>query len=447
MKGLFVLLLFFFAMSPLLKAQETLSFPVEKYVLENGLTVLLYKDATVPLVSYHTWVRVGSKDEEVGFTGIAHLFEHLMFKGTQKFSNKDYEKTLKEIGASNNAFTSRDYTGYYVNAPSEHLERIMELESDRFRGLLLTEENLKSEREVVKEERRFRVENKVEGLVFEKIYELAYQTHSYRWPVIGYMQDLDAITIEKAQSFFKTFYSPNNMVLVIAGNIDIPKTQKLIQRYYGSLKLQKVSRPVYELDPPQSKAREALIKKEMQSDYLTVSFVLPGQNSEDLYSLELLSEVLGKGESSRLYKKLVYDQQVATAVYSFVTSNFDSSLLQIHVRLKPAKNQAQADTFKNRALSQVWTELFNLRSYDIQPNELLKAKNKITKAHVDNLKTVDGRAYSLAMHETVLRDYRRLFSDLESYQRVQVQDIKRVASRYLVQKKSNVVLARPDSYR
>jgi len=157
-----------------------LKFDVEKYQLPNGLTVLLHEDHSVPLVSFHTWFRVGSKDEELGYTGIAHLFEHMMFKGTQKFSNKDYERILRENGASNNAFTSRDYTGYYVNGPSSKLETFMDLESDRIEHLNLTQANLDSEREVVKEERRFRVEYRIMGLLMEKLNDVVYKSHSYR---------------------------------------------------------------------------------------------------------------------------------------------------------------------------------------------------------------------------------------------------------------------------
>jgi zinc protease len=427
--------------------QEALNFPVEKYQLDNGLTVLLYRDTSTPLVSFHTWIRVGSKDEEKGFTGMAHLFEHLMFKGSKKFSNKEYDRILKEIGANNNAFTSRDYTGYYVNASSEHLELIMDLESDRFQNLILTEDNLKSERDVVKEERRFRVENRIEGVVFEKINELAYTSHSYRWPVIGYIEDLDNISLQKAKEFYRTFYSPNNAVLMVAGDIQVEKVKKLVDKYYGHMKAQPIERPQYPIDPDQKKQKEHVFYRDIQSDYLTVSFVVPSQTSPEIYAVEMLAEILGKGESSRLYKKLVYDQQIATSVSVFLMSNYHSSVLQIHVRLKPAKTRQLADQQKNKALAQIWTELFQLRNYHVKPNELLKAKNKIIKDYVDNLKTMHGKAYSLAMNETVLGDYKKLFSDLESYQRVLEKDIQFVAEKYLIQKRSNIVLARPTQYK
>lgn len=428
-------------------AQDSLSFPVEKYKLDNGLTVLLYKDSSAPVISYHTWVRVGSKDEEKGYTGIAHLFEHLMFKGSKKYSNKDYERILKEIGASNNAFTSRDYTGYYVNSPSEHLETVMDLEADRFKNLILTDENLKSEREVVKEERRYRVENRVEGIVFEAINELAYTVNSYKWPVIGYIADLDNINLSKAKEFYKTYYSPNNAVLVIAGDFDVSKVKKYVSQYYGDFKEQEIKRPTYPEEPVQKKSRETVFYKDIQSDYLTISFVVPSLLSPELHAVELLGEVLGKGESSRLHKKLVYQMQIATSVFSFVMSNIHSSMFQIHVKLKPSKNKIEADKLKNQALATIWSELFSLRSYNVAAKELLKSQNKIMKEHVDSLKTIDGKAYGLAMNETVLGDYQRLFSDLDTYRRLRVQDLKLVAEKYLIQERSNIVLARPNKFK
>lgn len=440
-----IILLSLFTMTS--SAQSDLSFPVEKYKLNNGLTVLLYEDHSAPVISYHTWMRVGSKDEEKGFTGIAHLFEHLMFKGSKKISNKEYERTLQENGAVNNAFTSRDYTGYYVNAPSDKLETIMALEADRFQNLNLTEENLLSEREVVKEERRYRVENRVQGLVFEHINELAYTASSYRWPVIGYLADLNNINLSKAQEFYKTYYSPNNAVLVIGGDFDKDKVKRMVESYYGDFKSQNINRPANVPEPAQQKPREDIFYKDIQSDYLSLSFIVPDQNSPDLAAVELLSEILGSGDSSRLYKKLVYQLQIATGVYTFVMANLHSSLFQIHVMLKPAKNKKEADALKNKALSVIWSELFKLRSYDVTAQDLLKAQNKVIKNHVDSLKSIDGKTYALSMNEAVLGDYSRLFTDLENYKRVQVKDIRKAAERFLTQNKSNTVVARPNSYK
>lgn len=422
---------------------SNLKFDVEKYQLPNGLTVLLHEDHSVPLVSYHTWFRVGSKDEEVGYTGIAHLFEHMMFKGTQKYTNKDYERTLKENGASNNAFTSRDYTGYYVNAPSDKLELIMDLESDRIEHLNLTQANLDSEREVVKEERRYRIENRVMGILMEKINALVYKVHSYRWPVIGYMEDLNRVTVEKAKEFYKTFYAPNNAVLVIAGDFKSSKVKDLIVKYYNHMKSSEIHRQKITMESPQTALRSETFYKDIQNDYLSYSFLIPNANSPELAPLELASHILGEGSSSRLHSKLVYNQQIATSVTTYVMSGQDSSVLEIIVSLRPEKTKSAADKTLEQAKKEIFAELSALRNKKVNKEEVSKVQNQVARSFVDGLKTVDGKAYSMAANEVVVGSFEKLFSDLENYMKVNPQDIKNVAEKYLNNTQANLVLARP----
>lgn len=447
MRFLFGLILFVTFSSHAAENLSSLRFEVEKYQLPNGLTVLLHEDHSVPLVSYHTWFRVGSKDEEKGYTGIAHLFEHMMFKGTEKYSNKHYEKTVRENGANNNAFTSRDYTGYYINGPSSKLETFMDLESDRIEHLALTQANLDSEREVVKEERRFRVENRIMGLLFEKIYDVTYKISSYRWPVIGYMDDLNSITVEKAREFYKTFYAPNNAVLVIAGDFDSSKVKRLVQKYYGHMKSQEIKRPQVQTEPPQKTQRTETFYRDIQNDYLSVSFVLPNSLSVELPSLEVASNILGTGDSSRLSSKLVYKQQIATSVMSYVMSGQHSSTLHIITALKPQKSKANADKVLNQAKKIIFDELSQLRLKLVSQDEVSKAQNQIAKSFVNALKTVDGRAYSLAANETVNGSYEKLFTDLDNYMRVRPEDIRASAQKYLNVSQSNVVIARPQNFK
>ena len=214
---------------------ELIKFPVEKYQLNNGLTVLLHEDHSVPTISYHTWFRVGSKNEEPGYTGIAHLFEHLMFKGAKRYTGKEFDRILQANGAVNNAFTSYDYTGYYENLPSDKLELAVDLESDRLVNLQVNAENLVSEREVVKEERRVRVDNSVGGFLSEMLYATVFKVHPYRWPVIGWMQDLDQIDLKKCREFYGSYYAPNNAVVIVAGDFDTKSAKALIDKYYSHL--------------------------------------------------------------------------------------------------------------------------------------------------------------------------------------------------------------------
>jgi zinc protease len=447
MRVLLGLFLFSFLYIVPLRADPTdfsnLKFDVEKYQLPNGLTVLLHVDHSVPLISYHTWFRVGSKDEEVGYTGIAHLFEHMMFKGTQKYSHKDYERILRENGASNNAFTSRDYTGYYVNGPSDKLELFMDLEADRIEHLNLTQSNMDSEREVVKEERRFRVENRILGLLMEKINAVVYKVHSYKWPVIGYMDDVNRITVQKAKDFYRTFYSPNNAVLVIAGDFDPSKVKKLIEKYYGQMKSQEIKRQTMHPEPAQKEMRTETFYKDIQNDYVSFSYLIPGALSPEVFPLELTSHILGEGNSSRLHSKLVYKMQIATSVMTYVMTSQDSSVFQIIVALRPEKTKAEADKILEQAKKEVFQELAALRSKIVSKDEVSKVQNQVAKSFVDGLKTVDGKAYSLAANETILGSYEKLFTDLENYMKVTPQDIQSVSEKYLNNSQSSLVIARP----
>jgi zinc protease len=390
---------------------------------------------------------VGSKDEEVKYTGIAHFFEHMMFKGTQKYSSTDYEKMLRENGGTNNAFTTRDYTGYYVDIPSPKLEMVMDLESDRMQNLLITKENMDSERSVIKEERRFRVENRVMGLMLEKIYDLIYTVHPYHWPVIGYMEDLDRISVEKAKQFYKTFYSPNNAVLVIAGDFKTAAAKALIEKYYGAMKSQEIHRPVVHDDPPQKTQKEATFYKDIQNDYFSISYKIPSVKSSEMPNLEILTRILGEGNSSRLYSKLVYNLQVATAVSAYVMQAADSSVWQIVVALKPTKTKAEADQILKKTKQVILSEILQARNVPVKTEEISKAQNQIIKALVDSLKTIDGRASSLALNEVELGSYKKLFTDIDDYLRVKPIDVKESAEKYLNPYQATIVIARPEKYK
>ncbi len=203
--------------------EKAIQIPVEKYQLSNGLTVLLNEDHSVPLVSYQQWFRVGSKDEEPGRTGLAHFFEHMMFKGTAKYSKDVFGQVLGPKGADFNAFTTADYTGYYITLPREHLQLAISIESDRMRNLLLDPKDVSSEREVVKEERRMRYDNQPEGVIRETLDEMMFKNLPYRWPVIGSMADLNMASNADLRAFYKRYYSPNDAVVVVSG-ILIPPT-------------------------------------------------------------------------------------------------------------------------------------------------------------------------------------------------------------------------------
>jgi zinc protease len=411
-------------------------FPVEKYTLPNGLTVLLTEDHSVPLVSYHTWFRVGSKDEEPGYTGIAHLFEHMMFKGAKRYSDEQFDRVLQANGASNNAFTTYDFTGYYEDLPSSKLELVIDIESDRMQSLQVTEEHLKSERDVVKEERRFRVDNNPSGILRETLYGVAYRVHPYRWPVIGYMADLTNINLQKSIEFYRQNYAPNNAVIVVSGDFNSADAKKLIEKYYGAIPRQDINRRVRPPEPAVGASRSQTVYRDVQNTMFAIAYHAPKAGDDDGYALDLLANILARGASSRLYKRLVYKAQIATSVNAFNYSKMDSGLFEIHVSMKPRQDSGSAQ----RA---IYGEVFRTRNVLVTDAELEMAKNQTMKDYVDGLKTAHGRAEQLMTNEILFGDYTRLFSDLDRYNRVTAEQIRSAAKKYLSPEKSIVAILKP----
>ena len=413
-----------------------IKFKVEKYSLPNGLTVLLHEDHSTPIISYQTWFRVGSKYEEPGLTGIAHLFEHMMFKGAKRYSGEQFDQILQANGATNNAFTTHDYTGYYENLPSSKLELVIDIESDRMENLKITADSLKSEREVVKEERRYRVDNNPTGILRDALFATTFKVHPYHWPVIGYMADLDNITPEKATEFFRTYYAPNNATVVVAGDFDSNEAKRLIEKYYSPIKAQKLPEKKLPVEPAQTAPRSQFISQDVQTTQFAISYHTPKSGTDESYALDLLANIMGNGPSSRLYQRLVYKEQSVARVAAYNMTLQDSGQFQIFATLKPGANFSRAE----RA---IMGEIWRPRNLVVKADELQKAKNQVMKTYVDSLKTVHGKAEVLAMNETVFHDYEQLFKDLDRYNKVTPQQIRDVAKKYLAPERATLVALKP----
>jgi zinc protease len=410
---------------------ETLKidFPVEKFQLKNGLTVLLAPDSSVPLISYHTWYKVGSRNESVGTTGAAHMLEHMMFKGAKKYSGKDFDRILHENGITNNAFTTWDYTGFYQNLPSAKLELMMDMEVDRMRYLSLNPQDLKSELQVVGEERRWRVDNNPFGLLQEALFGEMYKVHPYRWPVIGYMQDIQAYTSEKLKFFYDKFYVPNNAVLVISGDIDVKKTKALVEKYYSRLE----ARLVEKVEFPQEKPRSKPVRKEIRWDVQNVSFNIgyPGVKAghPDSYALDVALAILGDGMSSRLHERLAYKESLVTHVGGYNMTNADPGVIFIYALLKGKVDQKKVEQI-------IQQEIEKMKGALVSAAELQRAKNKYLKGFVDKLQTIDGKAQTLAVNEILFGDYREIYRELERIKAVTAEDIRRVMKQYFQNQQS-----------
>lgn len=413
-----------------------LDIPVEKYQLKNGLTVLLHQDNAAPIVSYQTYFRVGSRDEEEGYSGIAHLFEHMMFKGAKRYKDKDFDKILRATGANYNAFTTFDMTGYNIDLPSHLLELAIDMESDRLEFLQMNEANLTSEREVVKEERRFRIDNSVGGSLFENMFGSLFTKSNYRWLTAGHMADIERITLDKCKEFFRQYYSPNNAIIIVSGDIQIPKTKSLIEKFYGHMKPQNIMRPPSVKEPEFDKPKRKVVERELDAEVFSVAYLTEAVASDVNYALDVLSDVLGQGTSSRLYDRMVRKLQTVDSITAYNYELKDAGAFIIQASMKSSASASDREA----ALRAIEGELYRLRTQTISERELNRAKTRVMKRFVDSLKEVSARARLLGHAEVFYNDYRVLFRDLEKYQAVTAEQVRSAAGKYLTPKRSSTTI-------
>lgn len=411
-------------------------FPVKTFKLKNGMEVLVHENYTTPLVSFHQWYHVGSRDEKPGMTGIAHFFEHMMFKGTKKYTSDDFENLIQSNGGTNNAFTTYDYTGYYVDLPASKIELIFKMESDRMVNLIFDPVAIQSEREVVKEERRFRLENSVRGYMNEATFGSVFKVHPYRWPVIGYMKDLNSISLEQFKNFYRTYYAPNNSVLVVSGAVSFEKVKELTEKYYAEIPAQEIPKQEYPKEPEQNGQRTVTLRKDVQSPYFSLAYKSVEAGHKDQFAFDLLSNILSEGPSSRLYKRLVYKEQLVSSIYAYAYTPASPGIFNVFASVKPGVDMG-------KALKSVYSELYKLRNQKVTEAELQKAKNQVVKSYVDSLKTISGKARAMAVNQILFGNYAVMFDDIDKYLAVTTDDIQRVAKTYLQPQKRSLIRVLP----
>ncbi|MCP3099390.1 insulinase family protein [Myxococcus sp. K15C18031901] len=411
-------------------------FDVHEATLPNGLQVRLLENHLAPVVSLYTFFKVGSRNERPGITGISHLFEHMMFNGAKKYGPKMFDKTLESSGGSSNAYTSHDMTVYYDDFASDALETVLDLESDRMRSLRISDAMLASEREVVKEERRVRTDNDIGGLMDEELGTLVYKAHAYRWPIIGWMADIDAITREDCQQYFRTYYAPNNAVLYIAGDIDPKKTLALVRKYYGDIPRGPVPAGVVNAEPPQRGERRSFVRHPAQSPAVMIGYQGPAARDEDTLALDVAQYVLTKGEGSRLTRSLVYDQKIVVSVGLDWAWRIDPGMVMFFLELKP-------DSDPQKAEAALYAELEKLARDGITERELQKALNNLRSDHLRELGTNNGRAHALGNYEALLGDWRHVLTLPSAYAAVTSDQVKAAAAKYLIPERRSVVTLLP----
>lgn len=411
--------------------------PFQEHSLGNGIRILTLEDHSVPSITYWTWFRVGSINERPGITGISHLFEHLMFRGAKKYGPGEFDKILESNGGYSNAFTDKDMTAYYEDFISDKLELTVDLDSDRMASLNVTQSVLDPERGVVKEERRFRSENSIEGALDEVLDAEAYLAHPYHWPVIGWMGDLDNITVEDCHDYFKTYYAPNNATIIVVGDFRTEDLIRLINAYYKDIPRQKAPPPVANSEPAQRGERTVTFYKSAQAESFGVAFHVPQADDLGFYAVEVIQSILGAGRSSRLYKSLVYDAQIATDVNVFQEWRRHPGLLKVYVTMKPGRKASEGISMLNEELARLRNEL-------VSEIELQKAKNNIRASHIRQMKTnrgkgeVAGEFDILFGHWSKQKDYLRHIDD------VTLQDVKDAADRFLVDLNRTTIVLVPE---
>jgi zinc protease len=405
--------------------------------LPNGLTVITHEDRSTPVVNLQLWYHVGSKDEKAGRTGFAHLFEHLMFKGSAYVKPEEHDRIITNAGGVSNAYTQDDVTVYFESFPANYLEKVLWMEADRMATLDVSEENFQSEREVVKEERLTRIENPPYGDLMELLYASAYDVHPYKHVTIGSMADLNAATIADVREFYKTYYVPDNATLVVAGDFDTGQAMTWIRQYFGELPKGQnpISRPNL-TEPPHDKERRIDHKKAVPLPAYVAGYNVPADGHPDSYPLVIASKILSEGRSSRIYQSLVYYRQLAVQADVGANLSEDPNLFLATVIMN--RNVPIEDGEK--ALD---AELAILKTEFVSDMELEKAKNKIRSEYAFGRQSVEDKAQALAHAAVIHGNTATVNTEYDLFMKVTKEDVMRVAKTYFRPENRTVLIVKP----
>jgi zinc protease len=419
-------------------AGQDRDYGVKTHQLKNGMRILVQEDHSIPNVALYIFYRIGSRNERPGTTGLSHFFEHMMFNGARKYGPKQFDEVMEAAGGSNNAYTSNDVTAYQDWFPRSALETVFDLEADRIRNLSFDEKMIESERQVVASERRTSVDNSNLGILYEQLNAAAFTAHSYQWPVIGWMVDIENWTMEDLKRHFDIGYSPANATMVVAGDVTLDEIVKLAQKYIEPIPSRGLPPKVTTREPEQMGERRVTVRKFAQLPIVLMGYHAPESAGPDYYPLQVLQTVLFEGQSSRMYQRLIDKDQLAISVNGNYSFAFDPTLFTITVRPKAGVQPETAE-------KAVYEELERVRSAFVADHELEKAKNILLADFYRGMKTIDGKAGALGNYEVFFGDYRKLFTAADSYNKVTKEDLQRVAKKYFTEKNRTVVTLIPEA--
>lgn len=408
--------------------KSILDLKYEKYKLNNGLEVILYQDNSLPSVAVNIWYRVGSANETQGKTGFAHLFEHMMFQGSENIPKEGHFRYIQEAGGNLNGSTSIDRTNYYETLPSNYLELALWLESDRMGFMLpgLTQEKLDNQKDVVMNERRQRYDNQPYGLSWEILFSnLFSEGHPYSWPTIGWMKDIEKFELDDVRNFFGTYYTPNNASLIIGGNFEIPTAKELVEKYFGEIPSGEPIKDVIAEEQVLKETKKIVHKDSVQLPRIYLAWHTDKAFSENDASLDILSEILSSGKSSRLFKSLVFDKQIAQDISSF---QYSAKYAGSFIVASTAKPNVDLEDIKK----EIFERINDLIENGIKDEELTRAKNGVISSFVFSLQKLDTIVDHMNHYNFYLGDPNSFAKDLARYENVTVEDVVKTAKKYLL---------------
>jgi zinc protease len=417
------------------KAQD---FPVVTKTLKNGMRILVQPDHSIPNVAMYTFYKIGSRNEHPGTTGISHFFEHMMFNGAKKYPNHDLDKVMEANGASNNAYTTRDVTVYQDWFPRSATELIFDIESDRIRDLSFDPKIIESERGVVASERRTSVDGQNEGILDEQLWATAFIAHTYQWPIVGWMSDIEHWTIDDLKRHFAMGYSPSNATMVIVGDVTPEEIFAFCEKYLEPIPSHDPPPPVTTVEPEQIGERRLVVRKPAELPLLMIAYHVQKSNKPDFYALNLLQTILYHGESSRMYRRLVDTDQIALDVSPSLDSAFDPTVVVINAQPKQGIAPEKCETA-------IYEELERVKKDLVSDQELEKARNVRLAEFYRQMRTISGRANTIGTYDVFHGDYRKLFDAVKNYNAVTKDDLQRVARKYFGANNRTVATLLPEN--
>jgi len=398
---------------------------IAEHTLKNGLKVLILEDHKAPTATFQIWYRVGSRDENTGKTGLSHLLEHMMFKGTKKYGPKTFSQTIQRAGGTDNAFTSKEYTGYFELLASDRIGLPIELEADRMQNLVLTKDAVISERDVVTEERRLRYDDDPQSLVYEQVMAVAFNNHPYRWPVIGWMSDLKTLNPDNLINHYRTYYAPNNAVAIVVGDVKKEDIVAKVEAAFGNIPAGPEIKTIKIEDEEQIGERRFYVRKEAELPFIVSAYKVPDIKHEHGFALDVLGSILSDGKSSRLYQRLVYEQQLALSAWAGYEGLYkDPFLFLTGATAASGKNIEDVEKAIN-------DEIEKIKKEPPSEQEVQKAKNQIEASFIIGQDSIYMQARMIGTFE-MIGGWRLWDRYLAGVRKVSPEDVRRVAEKYLV---------------